>query len=96
MKRNRTLKFKGQTYVFNHNNDLIRYEQGDAPILRKTDDSDDIKMPQELLDMIEEVKQNMEDMVCIPWEDIPPEEMKYYEVTKGSAEEDNLRELGLL
>jgi hypothetical protein len=53
-------------------------------------------MPQELLDMIEEVKQNMEDMVCIPFEDIPPEEMKYYEVVKGSAEEDHLRELGLL
>jgi hypothetical protein len=53
-------------------------------------------MPQELLDMIEEVKQNMEDMVCIPFEDIPPEEMKYYEVVKGSAEEDHLRELGLI
>ncbi len=96
MKRNRTLKFKGQTYVFDHNNDLIRYEQGDAFIPCKTDDSDDMEMPQELLDMIEEVKQNMEDMVCIPFEDIPPEEMKYYEVVKGSAEEDHLRELGLI
>jgi len=65
-------------------------------IPRKTDDSDDLKMPQELLDMIEEVKQEMEDLACIPFEDIPPEEMKYYEVVKGSAEEDHLRELGLL
>ena len=96
MKRNRTLKFKGQTYVFDHNNDLIRYEQGDTHIPRKTDDSDDMEIPQELLDMIEEVKQEMEDLACIPFEDISPEEMKYYEVVKGSAEEDHLRELGLL
>ena len=75
---------------------LIRYEQDEVSVPHKTNDWDDMEMPQELLDMIEEVKQNMEDMACIPFEDIPPEEMKYYEVVKGSAEEDHLRELGLL
>jgi len=96
MKRNRTLKFKGQTYVFDHKNELIRYERDDGFISREADDGDDIEMPQELLDLVYEARQEMEDMGCIPFEDIPPEEMKYYEVVKGSAEEDHLRDLGLL
>lgn len=83
-KLKRILTFKGKEYTFDEKNNLI------------TEDTKEIDMPQELLDLIDEVKQSMEDRACIPFDDIHPEDMKYYEVLEGSAEEDNLRELGLL
>jgi len=80
----RILKFRGKEYKFDARNNLI------------IEQTENIDMPQELLNLIDEVKQNMENRYCISFDEIHPEDVKHYEVLEGSAEEDNLRELGLL
>lgn len=95
MRAKRTLTFKGKSYSFDAKNNIIKSDMID----------DDIDMPQELLDIIKEVKLVMEKRAYKMDEEIvfdefgniiPPEELKYYEVEKGSAEEADLIDLGIM